>query len=207
MINREDCLELTRRMTLKRNHFTRIAGCYVDADGEFDGSFNTMFLNLSAAEREQKLKIAKCIPFAATNEELREERFPGITKRSKEMWKLLYSLKECELKNDALTDVFYDLVMEAYAPAKPYAVILMFGAYDIPRKSSAGEYQGESEAVYRYLIGCICPLIGEYEPDEPETGFLFPGFSGRSADLDHIDVYAQTEDEREIMQALLFGKE
>ena len=45
-INREDMLELTRRMTVARTSFTRIAGCYVDEDGEYDGSFNTNFLKL-----------------------------------------------------------------------------------------------------------------------------------------------------------------
>ena len=39
MIVREDMLELTRRMTPARTSITRIAGCYVDRDGEFDGSF------------------------------------------------------------------------------------------------------------------------------------------------------------------------
>ncbi len=32
-INREDMLELTRRMTLKRNCFDRIAGAYLDEEG------------------------------------------------------------------------------------------------------------------------------------------------------------------------------
>ena len=44
MINREDMLELTRRMTLARTSFTRIAGCYVDKDGDFDGSFKRNFI-------------------------------------------------------------------------------------------------------------------------------------------------------------------
>lgn len=39
IINREDMLELTRRMTLTRNSVTRIAGCYADREGIFDGSF------------------------------------------------------------------------------------------------------------------------------------------------------------------------
>ena len=43
-INREDMLELTRRMTVARTSFRRIAGCYVDEEGEFDGSFNTNFV-------------------------------------------------------------------------------------------------------------------------------------------------------------------
>lgn len=71
MINREDMLELTRRMTLSRTSFTRIAGCYVDRDGDFDGSFNINFLKLSASERTKKLKLAKEIPFAATNVNLK----------------------------------------------------------------------------------------------------------------------------------------
>ena len=50
MIQREDMLELTRRMTLSRNSFTRIAGCYIDSEGEYDGSFNTNFLKLSASD-------------------------------------------------------------------------------------------------------------------------------------------------------------
>ena len=52
MINREDMLELTRRMTLARTSFSRIAGCYIDKDGDFEGSFNTNFLKLSAEAGE-----------------------------------------------------------------------------------------------------------------------------------------------------------
>ncbi len=30
--------------------------------------------------------------------------------------------------------------------------------------------------MYEYLICVICPLENEYEPGEPECGFLFPAF-------------------------------
>ena len=43
-INREDMLELTRRMTVKRSSMTRIAGAYMDREGYVDGTFNTNFL-------------------------------------------------------------------------------------------------------------------------------------------------------------------
>ena len=42
-INREDMLELTRRMTLRRNCFDRIAGAYLDEEGFVDGTFNKHF--------------------------------------------------------------------------------------------------------------------------------------------------------------------
>ena len=43
MINREDMLELTRRMTLSRTSFTRIAGCYVDAEENMTGALIQTF--------------------------------------------------------------------------------------------------------------------------------------------------------------------
>lgn len=53
MINREDMLELTRRMTPARSHIDRIAGAYYDAEGYIDGTFNTHFLKLSTAEKRK----------------------------------------------------------------------------------------------------------------------------------------------------------
>ena len=78
MINREDMIELTRRMTIKRTSMTRIAGAYMDADGFIDGTFNTSFLKLSPRDKEKNLAIAKAIPFAETNKELKKYAFSKI---------------------------------------------------------------------------------------------------------------------------------
>lgn len=43
MIQRENMLELTRRMIPARSHIDRIAGAYYDAEGYIDGTFNTHF--------------------------------------------------------------------------------------------------------------------------------------------------------------------
>ena len=51
MINREDMLALTRRMTVKRTSITRIAGGYMDIDGFIDGTFNTKIGRASCRER------------------------------------------------------------------------------------------------------------------------------------------------------------
>ena len=61
MINREDMLELTRRMTPARSHIDRIAGAYYDAEGYIDGTFNTHFLKLSTAEKTKNLELAKAV--------------------------------------------------------------------------------------------------------------------------------------------------
>lgn len=97
MINREDMLELTRRMTPSRTSFTRVAGGYMEPDGEIDESFNVNFLNLSAAEKEKNLAIAKAVPFAATNVSLRSYAF-GDGAEQRKIRQLLYGMRECGLK-------------------------------------------------------------------------------------------------------------
>ena len=109
-IDREDMLELTRRMTPARNCFNRIAGAYMDEEGFIDGSFNTHFLKLSPAEKEKQLAIAKTIPFSKTNEQLKGYRIDSRQRKPGSIWHLLMALRDCELKNDALLDVFYEKV-------------------------------------------------------------------------------------------------
>lgn len=111
-INREDMLELTRRMTLKRNCFSRIAGAYLDEEGFVEGTFNTHFQKLSLKDQQRNLEIAKAVPFSDTNVQLREYLFEEAHRGPGSMWQMLMALKDCELKNDALLDVVYEIFGE-----------------------------------------------------------------------------------------------
>lgn len=204
-IDREDMLELTRRMTLKRNCFDRIAGAYMDEEGFVDGTFNRHFQRLTAGEQRTNLDIAKAIPFSDTNVQLREYVFPEAARRQGSLWQLLMALKECELKNDALLDVFYEEFGSRYRTDGDYAVYFFHGSYDVPLKASDKESLWESEEVFRFLICAFCPVNGDYEPGKPECGFLFPAFRDRSGDIHRIDVFredghfAQGEDLEKIL--------
>ena len=189
MINREDMLELTRRMTPARTSMTRVAGSYMDADGEIDGTFNTNFLKLSSGDKTKNLAIAKEVPFSATNENLKRYKFSGDSIKVGSMRQLLMGMKSCGLKNDVMMETFYDLIAETYQSDHDYAVLVFHDRYDVPVKAADHERLWESEEMFEYLICAICPLEGDYEPGKPECGFLFPAFSDRSADINHVDVF------------------
>ena len=158
------------------------------------GSFNTNFLKLSGSDRAKNLKLAKTVPFADTNKNLKKYKFTPKAQKSGSMWQLLMAMKECGLKNDALMDTFYDVVMERYHADSEYAILVFHDRYDIPAKAADKERLGESEEVFEYLICVMCPLSGEYEPGEPECGFLFPAFTDRCGDLNHVNVYQKNPD-------------
>ena len=187
-IRREDMLELTRRMTPSRSHFTRIAGAYMDEEGMVDGSFNTSFRGLSPGEKTMTLEIAKQIVFAETNTELKKYRIPGLAPGS--FWQGFHGLCRCDLKNDAMLLSFYELVGERFPKGRPYAIYVYHGVYDVPVKTSDHREVLESEEVYSYLIIAICPLVGESKPGAPVCGLLYPAFTDRSADPAHVNIYS-----------------
>ena len=130
MINREDMLELTRRMTVKRNCFARIAGAYLDEEGYIDGTFNQHFLNLTSSERDKNIKLAKAVPFAETNVQLKEYPYRRQDMTDDSMRKLLLSLNQSELKNDALLEMFYEEAGKYFHESGGCAVYMFYGGYD-----------------------------------------------------------------------------
>ena len=206
MINREDMLELTRRMTPSRSCFDRIAGAYIDDMGEVDESFNIHFGKLSNADKARNLELAKTVPFSKTNEQLKEYTFPEAAKGKDSIWQLLQAMLQCGLKNDALMEVFYEQMADGYPVDHDAAVFVFHGVYDIPLKGKDKESQWESEEVYEFIICTVSPMQAEYEPAEPVFGFLYPAFSDRSADKEKIDIFhANPENEEEGLMYKLFG--
>lgn len=202
MINRDDMLELTRRMTPERTCFDRIAGAYIDDMGELDDSFNIHFGKLSGSEKARNLEIAKAVPFSKTNVQLKEYEFPITSKGKDSMYQLIQAIQQCGLKNDALMDIFYEQITDGYVVDHDFAVFVFHGVYDIPLKGKDKESQWESEEVYDFIICTISPMKAEYEPDAPVFGFLYPAFSDRSADKEKIDVFHS--DPEHVEEGLLY---
>ena len=189
MINREDMLELTRRMTPDRTCFDRVAGGYMDENGEIDDTFNIHFLKLSGSEMRRNLELAKAVPFGRTNDQLKEYVIPDNLKGRDSIYQLLQALRACGLKNDALMEVLYEQIADGFVSDKEYAVFVFHGVYDVPVKAKDKEWLEGSEEIYDFLICTVNPMKAEYEPDKPVFGFLYPAFSDRSSDDNRIDIF------------------
>ena len=207
MINREDMLELTRRMTPARNCFDRIAGAYMSDMGEVDESFNIHFGKLPGPEKTRNLELAKAIPFSKTNIQIKEYAFADAVKGKDSMWQLLQAIQQCGLKNDALMDILYEQIADGYPVDHEFAIFVFHGTYDVPLKGKDKESLWESEEVYDFMICTVSPMREQYEPAEPVFGFLYPAFSDRSGDPGKIDIFhADPEKTEEGLMYKLLGK-
>ena len=197
---------------MKKNEctFTKMCGCYVNGEKEIVLKLNETFLNLEDEEFYKYLDISKKTLSGAIGNNLMELEFPMEEEDAGGKQQFLMGLKESKLKNEALLDAFYQLVIDTYDYAGNYLILLYHDAYDVMTKTSDRRSLDESEEVYEYLICAICPValskpalgyletenrIGPRQRDwvvgAPDTGFIFPAFTERSTDIHSIVFYVK----------------
>lgn len=213
-MNKKEILELKRRMKKTQCTFTRMCGCYVNAEKEVVLTFNENFLNLEEDELHKYLEIASKTLSGTPGNNLLELSFPKEEEEIGGKQQFLMGLKESRLKNDELAAAFYQLVIDNYDYAGNYLIILFHDAYDVMTKTSDNNALDESEEVYEYLLAAVCPVtlskaaLGYLENENrigprmrdwvvgvPEAGFLFPAFTERSTDIHSVMYY--TKDTKE----------
>ena len=209
-MNQKDVLELKRRLKKDACTFTRVCGCYVDADKNKVTSFGETFLNLEDEEFYKYLEITKKVLSGTIGNNILELEFPTAEEAAGGRQQFLMGLRESALKNDDLMDAFYDLVIDSYDYVGNYLILVFHDAYDVMTKTSDNNKLDESEEVYEYLLCAICPVnltkpgLG-YREDEnrigprirdwvvgaPDTGFVFPAFTDRSTDIHSVMFYTR----------------
>ena len=209
-MNKKDILEIKRRFKKDACTFTRMCGCYVDADRNKVLTFGETFLNLEDEEFHKYLEIAKKVLSGTIGNNLLELEFPASEEEAGGKQQFLMGLRDSCLKSDELMEAFYDHVIDSYEYVGNYLILVFHDAYDVMTKTSDNNKLDESEEVYEYLLCAICPVtltkpgLG-YRADEnrigprirdwvvgvPDTGFVFPAFTDRNTDIHSVMFYTR----------------
>ena len=209
-MNKKDIHELKRRLTKHGCTFTRMCGCYVDAEHNKVTNIAETFLNLEDEDFYKYLDIAKKVFSGTVGNNILELEFPMEEEAVGGKQQFLMGLRESELKNDELLDAFYDMVIASYSHPGNYLILLFHDAYDVMKKTKDNMDLDESEEVYDYLICAICPVnlskpglgyreeencirsrIRDWVVSMPDTGFVFPAFTDRSTDIHSVMFYTR----------------
>ena len=223
-MKKKDVLELKRRLKKNECTFTRMCGCYVNADKEIILDLEETFLNLKEEEFFKYLEIAKKTLSGTVGNNLLELEFPLEEEGAGGKQQFLMGLKESKLKSKPLLESFYQLIIEHYDYTGNYLILLFHDAYDVMTKTSDNSKLDESEEVYDYLLCAVCPVtltkagLGYLEDENrigprnrdwvvnaPDTGFIFPAFSDRSSDIHSVLYYTKDvkEPHKEFMEEVL----
>ena len=225
---KKEVLELKKRFTKDNHNFDRISGCYVNGEKEKIATFSKSFLNLDEDIMPRYLDIAKKCLSGKLGNNLIELEFPLEEEKVGGVQHSLLALRDSKLNNDDLLNSYYDHIIDTYEYVGNYLILLLHGVYDVPGKGSDGADMGESEVVYEYILGAICPVElgkdtlgylaedttiglvkGQWSVKAPETAFLFPTFTDRSSDIHATLMYTKNtmEPHTEFMKSIMACEE
>ncbi len=209
-MRKKDILELKRRFKKDHCTFTKLCGCYVNGEKNILLKFRESFLNLDEDEYFKYLEIAKKVLSGTIGNNILELNFPINEDYVNERQISLMQLKKSQLKDDALLDNFYNLIIDNYDFTGNFIILIFHDAYDVITKTTDNAKLDESEEVYEYVLCAICPVslsepglryfeeenkikarIRDWVVDAPTNGFVFPAFIERSSDVNSIMYYTK----------------
>lgn len=215
-MNKKEVAEIKKRFTKTKCSFTRLCGCYVDAEKQKRLTLKEAFLSLPEEEMFKYIDIFRKTLSGSIGKTMLNMEFP-IEQETKEdgTQRFLMKLLESKLTDDDLLNEFYDKIISVYNYPENYFIILTHDAYDIPKITSDGvENFDASEYVYDYILCCICPVkltkpglcynaetnhiqdrIRDWVVEAPQSGFLFPAFNDRNMDIHNLLYYSKKSDE------------
>lgn len=223
-MTKRDVLELKRRLKKSECTFTKMSGCYVNANKEKVLTFQQDFRDLGDDEYYKYLDLANKVLSGTIGNNLLKLDFSNDAEKPLGPQQVLLGIRESNLLNEDLLDTLYQHVIDNFYFPGNYLIILFKDTYDVPMKTSDSFKTGESEEVYEYILCAVCPVdlskpaLGYIQDDNrigarirdwvvgmPEIGFVFPLFDERSANIHSTLFYTKNtkEPHDEFMKEIL----
>ena len=202
-MNKKEIAEIKRRLNPEFHNVTCIRGCYVNGQGEIISTFTRSLEGMGEEECEKYLGLFKKVLSGVQGQNLLDIEFsPEMVMNSPEH-RLLMHLKDTALTDDEAVEELFQRVIPTIHTEDHALILVMHDGYDVPYRSQDGNRVAEmSTEVFHYILCAICPVkltkpaLG-YNPDTndfrnresdwlvsaPETGFMFPCFEERAADI------------------------
>ena len=215
--------EIKKQFTPRTCSVNRICGCYVDGEKNIKTTFSESFLNLPEEETFKYFEIFRKSLSGALGKNALNMEFPMKAEEDGGTQEFLMRLRESKLKDDALLNQFYDMVINYFDYVGNYLILIINDVYDVPNKTSDDIINDDaSDTVYDYMICAICPVnlskpglsydaeaqefhnrVRDWVVELPEVSFLFPAFNDRASDIHSLMYYVK--DSEELYTAFLDG--
>lgn len=209
-MDKKDIMELKKRLKKDQCTFSKVCGCYVNAEKKVVTTFRETFLNLDDTELHKYLEISKKVLSGTVGNNILELSFPIRVNESNPRQNALMKLKSTQLKDDELLDDFYQEIIQNYEYVGNFIILLFHDNYDVMSRTTDNMKLDESEEVYEYILCAICPVslsnpgLSYFEEvnkikarerdwmvEAPTTGFVFPAYTDRSSDVNKVMFYTK----------------
>lgn len=208
-MNKKEISEIRKHTSATKSNSTKIFGCYFSNSGEVISRFKMPTGLMDENEKEQYFSIFQKVLSNKLDSKAFDVSMSTKFITESPVHELLMNLLKSEAADEDIRDRFFDLLIKSCADTEKdvnFLCLLSYEAYDVPNLKDNGE---DSETVFKYIVCAICPVkqskeelsyvtdskdfhnkCNGYVSKSPLAGFMFPAFTGRTADIGGALVYA-----------------
>ena len=217
-MNKKDLSELKKNFNTSSDLFVlnRVATAFVDAEKNIHQTNIRNWYNIPSEERNCLMQTLKRTLSGTLGKGLLEYEFPNEAYEEGGSQNILYAALESKLQDESAVSLLMEQIVGNLNYVSTYAVLVGHGTYTVFHKSKDDAIDPYQTHEYHFLITAICPvevrvdgLVYDEEADAiqrkekhdrivakiPTDGFLYPTFTGRSPDVNHVLYFAKKPSE------------
>ena len=213
-MNKKETAEIKKNFSDKSGFFImeRVLTAFIDADKNVRYHNVSSCLTMPVEEHDVYDETLKKVLNTNVGKAFVEYEFPNEAYDEGQPQNILYTLLTSELKDETACEDFLNHIANNIAYTGPFAVITSYCTYTIRKKDKNDEFADGEDEIYRYILTAICPVntskdgfifdsVGNEITKKvnteliiskaPSDGFLYPAFSNRSSDINHVMYYTK----------------
>lgn len=214
-MNKKETAEIKKNFSDKSGFFImeKVLTAFVDNEKNLRYSNISSCITMESDELELYQNILKKVLNTNIGKNFTEYEFPNEAYEEEKSQDILYKFLKSELKDEESADNFLNNIINNVSYTGAFSVITAYCTYTIRRKNKLDEFsEDDADELYRYIITAICPveagdtgfvfdnfnneIIHRTETElfiskTPSDGFLYPVFSNRSSDVNHVMYYSK----------------
>lgn len=208
-MNKKELSELRKNFSEASDLFTlnHVVSAFVDAEKNIRCIKSNPFHNIPSEESECYMETLRRVLAGTLGKGLLEYEFPNEAYEETGAQNILYGALNCKLKDDSAVSLVLDQIVKNMDYVSTYAILIGHCTYTVFNKTKNDEINPYDSVEYSFLVTAICPVEVRvdgliYNEDDnaivrktaydrivsevPSDGFLYPTFTGRGPDVNHV---------------------
>lgn len=214
-MNKKEIAEIKKNFNDDSGLFTlnRVVMAYINSDNEVGCKENKLFASITEEENEVLYETLKKTLSGSLGKNLTEYAFPNESYEEGGAQNVFYKVMKSKFEDEEAVDSAIDRIRHNYSCDSVYCIIMAHCTYSVMIKDKNDDITDEGENVYNFIVTALCPMNTNtdglfYNSDSntiekkdntqliisraPVDGFLYPVFSDRAPDANHVLYYTKT---------------
>ena len=213
-MNKKDLAELKKHFLPADDLLVvrRVFTTFIDSEKNRKCTSNRSFAEIPDEEMSVLYATLAKVLKGTLGKGLIEYEFPNEVYEEDQPQNLLWEMLEKGLDDEKQVEKFVAHITEKMVYTLPYALFVAQCTYTVFEKNKFGEKNKFDSRDFHFLVGGVCPVESRVDgliydesennivrkttfdrivADAPTDGFLFPTFTGRGADVNHVMYYTK----------------